>query len=372
MNGKESADTIRRTKKKKRCRAKKLQLLNEDGRKLTVLLREYRPGDEEGMIACIRDEYLDTYFKKNFYSPDYLRKEAESGQITFLVAQTRAGEIAGMLLLKEFAPKEQMCEVASQIFRKKYRGYGLAMPFFTYGMDILLRRNYSAAYCLPVLFHDTTQRLLFRLGFRATGFIWNVFDMEHISHSYQNGRNTKHSQGIQIRAVNKRDAGTLYMPKKYQAYCRSVYESLGVTYHMAEERADEKNNLPAVTELSYQQDDRQSSLEIRIYRIGADLTERLYALHQAFPLQGKQTANIFLNSNDPNAVGAYDSITDMGYFFSGLKPLCSEKEYMILHHAGEVKIYLEDYVISEEFLALSKQLPLGGEKSNEKKAYDSP
>ncbi|MGN1148862.1 MAG: hypothetical protein ACI4TB_10585, partial [Lachnospiraceae bacterium] len=199
-----------------------MQLTNAEGRKLTVILREYRPGDEEGMIACIRDEYQDTYFKKEFYCPGYFRKEADSRYTRFLVAQTRAGKIAGMMILKEFAPEEEMCEIASQIFRKKYRGYGLAMTFFEYGMEILLAGEYSAAYCRPVLFHDTTQRLLYRLGLRATGLILNYFDMERITHSYQNGRNTKHSMGIQIRAVNRREAGTVYVPSEHQAFCRSI------------------------------------------------------------------------------------------------------------------------------------------------------
>lgn len=334
---------------------RRVDLTNSRGGKLTVTLREYRPGDEEGMIACIRDEYGNTYFKRDFYNPDYLKKEAISGHITFLVAQTGEKETAGMLILKEFAPEESMCEIASLIFRKKYRGYGLALPFFEYGMEILLSRDYSAAYCLPVLFHDITQRLLYRLKLRVTGFVLNVFDMANITHSYQNGRNTKHSQGLQIRAVGKQAVGTVYVPKQHQDFCRKIYESLGVTYCMAEEseavleKANSRERLPAVSDLSYRQDELQSSLEIRIYRIGLDLWERIAALHEKFPLKGKQTANIFLNISDKNAIWAYRVLTDMGYFFTGLKPLCSEKEYMVLHQPGEVEIYFEDYVVSKEF-----------------------
>lgn len=336
-------------RRKKPFPARKLHLTNQKARRLTITLREARPGDEEGMIACIRDEYGDTYFKRGFYHPDQMRKEAESGHITFLVAQTRAGEIAGMLILKEFAPKESMCEIASQIFRKKYRGYGLAMPFFEYGMEILLSRNYSAAYCLPVVFHDTTQRLLYRLGLRATGFVLNVFDMAHITHSYANGRNGKHSQGIQIRAVGKRDAGTVYLPGEHRDFCRQIYESLGVTYHMAEGNGDHGKDLPPVSDLFWLQDGLQSSLEIRIHRAGLDLAERMTTLQERFPLQGKQTANVFLSISDKNAVWAYRTLVDMGYFFTGLKPLCSDREYMVLHHPGEVKIFFEDYVVSGEF-----------------------
>ena len=75
-------------------------------------------------------------------------------------------------------------------------------------MEILSAGSYYAAYSLPVLFHDISQRHVYELGLRATGFILNVFDLERISHSFENGRNEKHSQGIQVKAVKKENAGT--------------------------------------------------------------------------------------------------------------------------------------------------------------------
>ncbi len=331
---------------------------------ITVHLRLFRTGDENGMIACIRDEYGDTYFKTGFYDPEYLRKEAEEGVITFLIAETDEDGTIGMMILKEFYPKESMCEIASQVFRKKYRGYGLAMPFFEYGMKLLLSRNYSAAFCLPVLFHDVTQRLLYRLGMRATGLVMNVFDMDHITHSYNNGRNRKHSQGIQIRAVGKRDAGVVYLPEEHYAFCRDIYASLGAVFTIAtadirripdsEDCAawDRTGQLPVYTEMEYVNDDLQHSLTIDIRRAGRDLAKRITKLHTRYSLQGKQTAVIFINCNDPGAVWAYEVLQEMGYFFTGLKPLCSEREYIVMHHEGEVQIYFEDYWVSGEFANL--------------------
>lgn len=342
-----------------------LILENREKQSITVHLRKFRAGDETGMIACIRDEYGDTYFKTGFYDPEYLRKEAEEGIITFLIAETEEDGIIGMMILKEFYPKESMCEIASQIFRKKYRGYGLAMPFFEYGMGLLLSRSYSAAFCLPVLFHDVTQRLLYRLGLRATGLVMNVFDMDHIMHSYNNGRNRKHSQGIQIRAVGKRDAGTLYLPEEHRAFCRDIYGSLGAEYTLADaqihrqpeaaecgEAKDPAERLPVYTEMEYANDNLQHSLTVDIRRAGRDLVKRITKLHTRYPFKGKQTVVIFLNCNDPGAVWAYETLQNMGYFFTGLKPLCSEREYMVLHHEGEVEIYFEDYWVSGEFANL--------------------
>lgn len=323
-----------------------VDLKNKKGEKTTFLLRPYQTGDEKEMLTCIREEYGETYFKREFYDSAYIRKKAKDGEITFLLAETSDGEIAGMMLLKQFYPQEEMCEIASQIFRKKYRGYGLATHFFSYGMKILKSGTYTAAYCLPVLFHDITQRLLYKQGMRGTGLILNVFDVEKIVHSYIKGRNTKHSQGIQISAMAKQNAGMLYLPSEHQDFCSKIYERLGVDYCFAEAK---EGTLASQSSISFKQEERQQNLEICIYSVGADLKDRIRQIQEDYPLSNKQTAGVFLNCNDAHAVWAYQILKELGYFFTGLKPLCSDREYMVLHHPGEVEIFFEDYQLSDEF-----------------------
>ncbi len=306
------------------------------------------------MIACVRDEYADTYFKRDFYDANYLRNEAEKGHITFLIAETEMGEIAGMMILKEFYPNESMCEIASQIFRKPYRGYGLAMPFFEYGMELLMQREYYAAFCLPVLFHNTTQRLLHRLELGATGFVLNMLDMQGSVNSYKKDRNIKHSQGIMVRAVQKRDVGKLYIPKAHVEFCKAIYNKLKVTYQLSEDTSKTTITSVPKSEVRYKQDEQQKSLEIYVNVIGIDLKTRIQSIHSDFTLRGKWTANIFLNCNDINTPFAYRVLTEMGYFFAGLKPLCSNREYMILHNPGDVKIYMDDYVLSDDFMFIAQ------------------
>lgn len=269
----------------------RLMLKNKEGDELEVTFCRYREGDERGMIDCIRDEYGNTYFKREFYVPEYIKRKAEEGTITFLTARTQDDEIAGMMILKQFYPEESMCEIASQIFRKRYRGYGIAMPFFEYGMEILRSRSYTAAFCLPVLFHTVTQRLLYRIGLRAAGLVLNVFDLDRVIHSYDNGRNRKHSQGVQVCALGKTDAGILYMPARHRDFCGKIYRSLGVKFQIAEpkentaemsdgqERDSGENALgvfPGYTDMTYKNDDLQANLEIRIHRVGQDQIGRAH------------------------------------------------------------------------------------------------
>ena len=55
------------------------------GEKRRFILRPFAPGDERGMIACIRDEYGDSYFKRDFYDVEKLREKAQGGHYVFFV-----------------------------------------------------------------------------------------------------------------------------------------------------------------------------------------------------------------------------------------------------------------------------------------------
>lgn len=338
-----------------------LMLNNREGKSITVQLRKYIEGDEEGMISCIRDEYGETYFRKGLYDPEYIRKRAKEGSVTFLVAMTEEGEIAGMMMLKESCLGEYTCEMSSLIFRKKYRGYGLAMPFLEYGMKSLMSGAYSAILSLPVLFHNMAQRLLQRLKMHATGLLMNVFDLSRTVHSYFNGRNKKHSQGIQIMALEKKDAGTLYIPKEHGVFCQCIYGTLGVTCRIMEineqdEEEEPYEDFPTCSELECANDDTQSSLEICVDRVGRDLEKQITELYTHYPLRGKRTAVLLLNCNDAGAVWGYGILKKMGYFFTGLKPLGGKREYIVMHHPGKVKIYFRDYITYGEFDALVKYI----------------
>lgn len=314
------------------------------------LIRKYRVGDEKGMIGCIRSEYEDTYFRRAFYYARHIRDEAEKGYMNFFVIQTMLGEIAGMAVLMESAQEKGVGEIESLIIKQKYRGYGLADQMFAYGIKQAGKGEYGAFLSLPVLYHDMTQRLLCRRGFCGTGFLLNVFDGEQIVHSYDNGRNKKHSLGVLVMAQKKKDAGCLYLPKEHEGFCADIYDRLGVSYLV--EAAEDEKMLPPYTAFSCHNDGQQHSLEIRINKVGANMQAVIWQIHKQHPLAGKQTANVLLNINDKNAITAYRILEKEGYFFTGLKPLCGEFEYLIMHHPATVEFYPEDYILSPEFRTL--------------------
>lgn len=353
-------------------------------RRLTIIMRTYRTGDEEGMLACIREEYKDTYHKKDLYEPEYFFKAAGSGKYTFLAAQTKAGEIAGMLILESTGEKTALCCMESLFIRKKYRGYGLAGPFLRYGMEIAQKRKYAAACCCPVLFHDITQRLLYRMGFRATGFLLNVFNEAEMVHSFKKGKNKKKSLGLQLLPIGKRNAGTLYVPPEHREFIAKIYQNLSMKFRIVpgNRRIPENvpggmrmpEDMPGASQMSCHEEPHRKSLEIRIWHSGMDLPERMAKIHAGYPQEGMWTVNVLLNMKERRAAWAYGKLRELHYFFTGVCSLGDAGEYMILHYAGGVECFLEEFVVSPEFSEILQYVRKQYERRNahEKKETQSP
>lgn len=381
----------------------------ETGERLEISFRTLEDRDTDGVIACIRDEYGDTYFKRDFYNPKFIWDEHREGIITFLVAVTDLEEVAGIMILKKFFPYESMIEIATQIFKKKYRGYGLAEHMFDYGMKLLQEMPCSAVYSLPVTFHGISQRLLRMRGLIGCGFIFSVFDMEKIQQSYGKRRNLKHSQGIQILAKDKTDAGTLYIPQEQRGFTGWLYKKLGVSFRLAAagygagNGSDNAGDEDGRCRSGYAEDEDgrcgsgyagdeagscvhgyvenqdvscqvmktidwvQSSAAITIYKTGDGLKVYLESILEEYGSLPRFTLNVFLNVNDPGAVAAYYLLKEKGFFFAGYKPLCSENEYMVMHNPLDVPIIFKDYVLTEEFQDLIQYMEVFYEERQQRR-----
>lgn len=312
-----------------------------------MIIRAARAEDVPFLIDCIKDEYADTYLKRDFYDPNYVAELIGGERYRFYVAEWD-GEIAGMLALKGNLPRETSCELASGVVLKKYRRRGIMTALFNRLLEGMRRfKGISAAACVAVTYHDIVQRSMERLGFTPVGLILSTLLIGRITHSFRRDGNLKHPHALLIRAVEKKNVGRLFVPSAHRSIAKKIYSELGVRFEFGEE----KNFLHADSKIMLYNDETQRNCTIEIDRAGSDLAARLEAIHDRFdaPLQ---TFNVFLNASDESSISAYEILRRAGYFFTGFKPLCSEREQMILHNPRGVSIDLHDVLLTEKFAAL--------------------
>ena len=318
-------------------------------------IRLFNDKDVNEVIQCIRAEYGDTYFKKQFYNPEYLIKMNNENAISLIVAETKNGDIAGIIVLKSFFPGDTMCELATEIFKKEYRGYRLSEKMIQYGMKIIEERCYSSIYALPVTFHSISQRLLKRNGLIATGFIFSVFISSKIESSYEYGKCLKHSQGIQIKPLEKTSVGTLFVDNELIDITKKIYEKLNVEYYIGDKEVT-KLSYKSKTMLFHNNNDNHRNCAITIIKVGNDILEKVDEIIEKYRKNKLQTFNVFLNINDKNAISAYKKLKDRGFFFTGFKALCNRDEYMVMHFNNSLDLCTEDYILTDEFKSLLEDI----------------
>lgn len=326
---------------------------------LPVLVRRYQTGDEQGITDCIRDEYGSTYVKAQWYSKSAIREHAVKGRDIFIVAQLPNGEIAATTALAKIEGRhEASYEIMAQVIKRQYRGHGIAQKLFAYGLGLLADKNAVSVYSQPVLVHDVTQKRLCGFGLQPVGIVPNLFDLRVLHHSYDNGRNVKMPLGIQVKVKRGQTAGRLYLPKRHRDFCRERCKALGISYELAQgEPGTVKHaDMPVKSSISYQYNGVHQYLEISIHAIGADLSGQLKRLFYAYPLTKAATATVFLNANDRHAVSVYERLLAQGFFFTGIKPLCPENVYLIMHYANGTAFYLEDLKLNTEFRNIAEYI----------------
>ncbi len=329
------------------------ELYNErTNERVVFTMRPFAPGDESGLISCIRDEYGDTYFKRDFYDEKKLFEKATGEHYVFFVAEAR-GEIAGMEIFALFTDNgDDYIEPASQILKRDYRGFGLAVELVAYTFPLAKAMKPSALFVHAVTFHPITQWVCGEQGMIPTGFRLGSFLAEKMHNSYPKGRCPKYSEGIMILPVEKKDAGTVYLPGELHEDVKMIYRQLG----MQVELSDKKTGFSSETALlDIVTDEIQRTVLIQVMKPGEDLAERVHELLLAHP-ESYWTYQVTIPSNDGTAVTAYERLIGLGFFFTGIKAACGEQEQFYMQWCGELELYMEDYALTDAFVAMQRRI----------------
>ena len=308
-------------------------------------LRPYREGDESGMLECIRDEYGESYFKRDFYDLVKLRAKAQGDHYVFFVAETD-GEIVGMEIFALFYENgDDYIEPASQILKRCVRGYGLARELVEYTFPLAKAMKPSALFVHAVTFHDITQHVCGAQGMVATGFRLGSFLADRMNNSYPRGKCLKHSEGVMILPLEKKHAGKIFVSKELDGYIGKCYERLKMSYEICGKKEDYQHRKAT---LLWEKDELQRTVLIKVLRYGEDLISQIQSL-MAQQREPYWTYQISLPVDVGQAITAYEQLKLLGFFFTGLKAACAQKEQIYMQWCGTMELYMEEYALTEQF-----------------------
>ena len=321
------------------------------GDRLDVTLRPFRQSDADQLIDCIREAYGDTYVKPFLYSREGILHCVESGEMLFSVAEAD-GRIIGITAseLSEHFPG--MSEVACQVIRQDYSGYGLALPLALHAMGQAEPLPLTGQFSRALGCHLISQKTLEGMGFSACGFLLHVFDKERFRYHFKNGNYAKTPQSVAAKRQGKTSAGAVWLPEELVSLADRMYQNLGLPWSRQE--SAEALTGPDIWEREL--DERHATLTLWARTCGEGFGAHLAAKVSTVADTPNQTVNLYLNLTCPGSAAAYGEALRQGFFFTGFLPCAADGEYIILHHPLSVPVLLDEIPYIPEYAPFMAQI----------------
>lgn len=332
---------------------------HKTGEEREFVMRPFRCGDEDAVLQCVKEEYGDTYYRREYYNKDLLLEQVEGGKLHLFMAYC-GDDVCGIQSMISYAPQEPRIEAASQIFRKTYRGYGLPYELVKYTYAMAKSLHPSCIYASMVIFHDITQKMCEDAGMRPVAFNFGSHITSKMHNSFRLGSSKKYGQAIMVLPVDKKDVGRVYIHPDIKDPVSRIYDDLSVGY-VIEDAAMPDKSAASESDLSVSINEREQSISITVRVIGADLCEKIRQIKSSHKGQ-LWTIQLILPTNVPEAIGAYSELVSEGFFFVGVRPLCADVEQIFMQYIGDVHLCFDDYVLTDGFKRLLEDVKKYGKQ----------
>lgn len=339
----------------------------ESGRRVTVSFRLFRRGDGEEFRRCIEDFYGDGYPYKEYLDEAYLLEKCASGAMTVLCGVTPDGEIISTSAVRQDEEFAGSALLMLRVVKKAYRGMGIGKAQEECLFRYAERQEGVCSLYADVMTHNSiSQGSLARRGFVSCGIRMMLYRNPVMVPGLMLAKEGKMSQAVMCRRGCKHWIGVLHCPSEHVGEVRRIYSELGVKCGIAEagrindnEQADEPIECECMLSSSVQMPDRRktdmswkeervhNSYILMVQKIGVDFAKRLADRMEQIKEHGDATVVCYLNLRDFAAVYGYETLRQTGFFFTGLKPLQENAEYLLLSYIGRQKIRYEDIHLHE-------------------------
>lgn len=293
------------------------------------ILRPAEEKDIPSIISCIREEYGDCYYRRAFYSEEYLRKTMP--QLNLFVAMD-GDNLCGFQSMISHMPEDEYVEGASQIFFKEYRGFGLSRKLVDYTYDLARKQNFYSIYATAVTFHKITQSMCEKEGMIPIGFNFGSYITSKMHNSFHLGTNKKYVQAILLLPLIKPENKSVYIAENTKELAEYIYSKLGIEYKILTDKSEPEIKQ---SDIETKVNAREQLVHIRVHTIGQDFKDKIVEIKDKYSGE-LWTIQLILPIEGPESVWAQEMLKNEGFFVSGMRPLCNKKEQIFMQYIGDV------------------------------------
>lgn len=313
-----------------------------------TLFRDFMDNDAKSIIEAIRETYGEEYSPKFMYNEEYLFEATKSGKIKFTVATTEGGEFIGVIGLKTVDYFLGTVEVISLVVKKMFQKLHIGTNLFRTCMNRADRENVSSVYGSVAVINDYSQRIMSKLGYRATGFWLN---RKFFSDKIKGGRQYKSDKVnmiVMVRNNRVMDAGVLYLPKHYMKSASDCYGRFSVKFQFCTDIEP-----PNISQTVYTQSGIEDyyNTNFFVYNAGKDFNKILTSI--SLLEKELSSVSVFIDVKNKSAVWAIEQLENLGCKLTGFLPLANGHEYAIFHLC-RCSVYYDEFSICELFNNIKK------------------
>lgn len=315
------------------------------GFRAEIDFRLFRRGDGGGLRRCVEDFYGDGYPYREYLDEEFLLEKIAAGDMTVLCGVADKGEIVSTSALCMSREFKGSALLMLRVVKRAYRDMGIGGAqegrlFQIAGEHPELKSLYA-----DVMTHNSiSQRGLIRRGFVYCGLRMMLYRNPIMVPQLSLPPEGRVSQAVMCRKVCAGPVGVLHCPAEHETEVRRIYGELGAECRIDTGKAAA---LYGRTRLSWQEEETHHLATAMIHAVGCDFPQMLSCRMKQLGKWEDATVLCYLNLCDRAAVSAYGALKEKGFFFTGVKPLQEEEEYMILAYTSSRKILYEDIHLEE-------------------------
>ncbi len=298
-------------------------------------IRTARPEDAVAIMNLVLNCYGTLAANQNFYLPELMAYLILSNKIKLYLA-IEDNHVISMEACREECEFPGSLYMEGKMTLPDYRGKGIAKQVLAYMLsdnsDCTLRSfcAYTKGNTIGI------QPMLKKRNFFLTGFVFNDF--------YDGNGTGKNSNCIMVRKKNVDSVGKIWLPEEQKEFVEEMYRPFQVDYEMEFER----NILYNRTTYQICEDMVHRNRTIVFDHCGMDFVEMVKEQLSETKDIADQTIQVYLNMKDPGCVVSYHLLKKLGFVFTGCRPFCDRREYLVLYYSDCLSIQKDSLILGGE------------------------
>ena len=266
--------------------------------------------------------YGRTYFNEDFYYPDRIIAENQSGKLHSAVAETSEGEIVGHCALERPTPLP-IAELGIAVVDQTHRGHGLLGKMEELLLEQARKIQLDAIWALPVAWHPYSQRMNLKHGWQPCGIALNVFSPIRLGTAQAPESIGRITAMMHVLPIAPASPITAFVPDGLAEIVGAIYEAQG------REVTIDTTSTPPTSSPHAEGDDHLvksilCTFKLAVIQAHCILPETLPLLRQASHIlsdfAGAEVMYLDLPITHPNCAWLANALLDDGFVFGGIGP----------------------------------------------------